>query len=215
MNAAPPELPEWAQQSEPVDGVRIDIGFVISTTFYYGPENDFSAAQWEALREPLAQPAIPLVAEHFVLSADCVGKEDELCRHYRDVLDKAARHGKDPRRGAYFWNRPVVHAPGGLVLSFPWHDHFIDGRLFIESLQTSEAGEVFSYYEQGWEFDLHLYEETLYMREGDPDSGATHHNLRFAHAPVKTQVPGVMARVEALIARLTREFGRDYWNTGH
>jgi hypothetical protein len=214
MTAALPELPGWTQQSEPVDGVQIDIGFVISPSFYYGPENDFSAAQWEALREPLERPAIPIVAEHFVLSVDCIGKEEELCRHYRDVLDKAARHGKDPRRGAYFWNRPVVHAPGGLVLSFPWHDHFIDGRLFIESLETGEAGEVFSYHEQGWEFELYLHEGTLYMREGDPDSGATHHNLRFAREPVKAQVPVVLARVEALIARLTREFGQDCWTTG-
>lgn len=211
MTLPAPELPEWARQSEPVEGVQIDIGFVIAPSFYYGPENGFSAAQWEALREPLEPPAIPLVAQHFVLSADGVGKEDALCRHYRDVLDKAARHGKDPRRGAYFWNRPVVHAPGGLVLSFPWHDHFIDGRLFIESLATDEAGEVFSYYEQGWEFDLHLHDGTLYLREGDPDSGATHHNLRFAHEPVRAQVAGVMTRVEALIARLTREFGQDYW----
>ena len=213
MNAPSPQLPDWAAQSEPVDGVQIDIGFVIAPSFYYGPENGFSAEQWEALREPLEQPAIPVVAQHFVLSADCMGKEDELCRHYRDVLDKAARHGKDPRHGAYFWNRPVVHAPDGLMLSFPWHDHFIDGRLFIESLDTGEAGEVFSYYEQGWDFDLHLREETLYMREGDPDKGTTHHNLRFAHEPVRAQVAGVLVRVETLIARLTRELGQDYWTT--
>lgn len=217
MNTRTPPLPLWTLQSEPVDGVQVDIGFAISASFYYGPDNDFSAAQWETLREPLAQPAIALTEGHFALSADCVGKEEELCRHYRDVLDKADRHGTDPRRGACFWNRPMVHAPepdgsaNRLVAGFPWHDHFIDGRLFIESLAGSEAGEVFSCCEQGWDFELHLHEGTLYLREGDPDRGTTHHNLRFAHAPVKAQVAGVLARVEALIARLARELGHDHW----
>ena len=214
MTTPVPALPDWALQSEPVAGVQVDIGFAISPNFYYGPENDFSPAQWEAMREPLMQPAIPLVEGHFVLSADAAGNEDELCRHYRDVLDKAARHGRDPRRGAYFWNRPVIHAPEGLVLSFPWHDHFIEGRLFIESLETRKTGEVFSYYEQGWVFELHLHAGTLYMHESDPDSGATHHNLRFAHEPVRAQAAGVLARTEALIARLAREFGQDFWTTG-
>lgn len=209
-----PALPVWAKQSEPMEGVQVDIGFMIDASFYCGPENGISAEQWETLRESLWQPGIPVIEQRLALSADCAGQVDALCTHYRDVLDKAARHGKDPRRGTCFWNRPVVHAPGGLVLSFPWHDHFCEGRLFIESLATDEPGEVFSYCEQGWDFELHLHEGTLYLREGDPDEGTTFHNLRFAHAPLKAQAPVVLARVEALIAQLTHELGHDYWTAG-
>jgi len=207
-------LPDWAAQSEPVEGVRIDIAFIVEPTFYYGPPSNIAAAQWEQLREPLYQPAIPGAAQGFVLSADCIGHEDELCRHYRDLLAKAARHGKDPADGPHFWNRPVVHAPGRFLLSFPWHDRFSEGRAFIESLATGTPGEVFSDYEQGWFFDLRLHDGTLYLRDDDPDEGTTFHNLRFAYEPVRAQVGTVLARVERLITRLTGELGRDYWTGG-
>jgi hypothetical protein len=204
-------LPDWAAQSEPLEDVHIDIAFIVEHSFYYGPSSRISPEQWANLCEPLYQPAIPGAAQGFVLSADCVGHEDELGSHYRDLLAKAARHGKDPTEGPYFWNRPVVHAPGRFLLSFPWHDRFSEGRAFIESLTRGTPGEVFSDYEQGWFLDLRLHDGTLYLRDDDPDEGKTFHNLRFAYAPVRAQVEIVLARVETLIARLAGEFGRDYW----
>lgn len=208
------DLPEWAARSEPVEGVRIDIAFVIEPSFYYGPPSHISAEQWESLREPLYVPEIPDAARGFVLSADCVGREDTLCRHYRDLLAKAAQHGKDPADGTHFWNRPVVHVPDRFMVGFPWHDRFSEGRAFVESLANDTPGEVFSDYEQGWYLDLRLHDGTLYLRDDDPDEGTTFHNLRFAHAPVRAQVEGVLARVEALIARLAGELGRDHWTHG-
>jgi len=207
-------LPDWASQSEPVEGVLIDIAFIVHASFYYGPSSNISPEQWQNMREPLYQPAIPSTAQGFVLSADCVGHEEELCRHYRDLLAKAAHHGKDLTDSPSFWNRPVVHAPGRFLLSFPWHDRFSEGRAFIESLTAGTPGEVFSDYEQGWFFDLRLHDGMLYLRDDDPDEGKTFHNLRFAYAPVRAQVEPVLARVESLIARLADEFGRDYWTGG-
>jgi hypothetical protein len=208
-------LPDWALQSEPVEGVRIDIAFIVEPSFYYGPSSHISPEQWRNLREPLYQPAIPGAEQGFVLSADCVGHEEELHRHYRDLLAKAAQRGKNIADTIHFWNRPVVHAPGSFLLSFPWHDRFSEGRAFIESLTAGMPGEVFSDYEQGWFFDLRLHDGMLYLRDDDPDEGKTFHNLRFAYAPVRAQVETVLARVERLIARLADEFGRDYWTDGN
>lgn len=208
-------LPDWATQSEPVDDVRIDVAFIIRPSFYYGPPSNIQPGQWETQREPLYEPAIPGAAQGFVLSADCIGREDELCNHYRDVLAKAARHGKTPAEASHFWNRLVIHAPGRFLLSFPWHDHFREGRVFIESLATGTPGEVFSDCEQGWFLDLWLHAGTLYLRDGDPDEGETFHNLRFACEPVRAQVEIVLTRVETLIARFAGEFGQDYWTNGN
>lgn len=207
------ELPDWAAESVPVDGMRIDIAFIVEPSFYYGPSSQLLPGQWESLREPLYQPAIPGAAQGFVLSQDCVGREDELCRHYRDLLAKAAHHGKDLADGTHFRNRPMLQAPEGVLVGFPWHDRFIDGRTFVESLAAGTPGEVFSDYEQGWFLDLRLHDGTLYLREDDPDEGSVIHNLRFGYEPVRAQVAGVLARTEALIARLVREFGRDYWTS--
>lgn len=211
----PIALPEWAAQSQPVEEVHIDIAFIVEPSFYYGPSSNISDGQWEGLREPIYQPAIPGAAQGFVLSADCIGHEDELCRHYRDLLARVERHGKDPADGAHFWNRPVIHAPGRFLLNFPWHDRFSEGRAFIESLRAGVSGEVFSDYEQGWFFDLRLHDGTLYLRDDDPDEGTTFHNLRFAYEPVRAQVETVLTRVESLIARLAGELGRDYWTNGN
>jgi hypothetical protein len=209
-----PAPPDWAARAEPVDDVRIDVAFIVEPSFYYGPSSQISPEQWETLREPLYMPEIPGAAQGFVLSADCTGREDALCRHYRDLLAKAARHGKDPADGMHFWSRPVVHAPGRLLVEFPWHDRFSDARAFLESLAPGTPGEVFSDYEQGWYLDLRLHDGTLYLRNDDPDEGTIFHNLRFAYAPVRAQVDGVLARAEALIARLTDALGRDHWTHG-
>jgi hypothetical protein len=217
MSSAP-VLPAWTATCvavEPAAHVFIDIAFVLWPSFYYGPRNGFSAEQWEALREPLYQPPIAMheQAPGLVLSADCIGHEEALCAHYRDVIEKAARHRQPLEDSAHFWNRPVIHSPGRFLLSFPWHDRFLDGRVFLDAIATAAPGEVFSDLEQGWELEIHLdRQDTLYLHDGNPDAQECHLWLKFPREPLRQQAKAVRARAAGLIALMATELGRDYWS---
>ncbi len=204
------EQDDWKSESVHMDGVLVDIGFLVKESFYYGPENGFTSEQWSALQEKLYQPNLRKSGS-FVLSADIDGKEDELFAYYKDLKSKALAHRKSLDKSTEFWNRPVIYTPDAFYLSFCWHDRFREGKSLLHALLADDDGEVFADIDQGWQLDIHLHEGILYALQGDPDKGTVDYNVKFAHAPIKDQVAQLLPRIEKLIADLTAQFGTDYW----
>jgi hypothetical protein len=204
------QLTDLRSESIAAERVRVDIGFTVRESFYYGPDYNFTPQQWLELRDALYQPAIPKSGS-LVLSTDIVGKERELCAHYKDVIDKATAHGKSLQSSSHFWNKPVIYSPDLFNLSFAWHDRFREGKGFLDALLHGAEGDVYSDLDQGWQLDIQLFNGILYVQEVDPDEGTCHCNVNFEYAPFRAQVVELMPRVQHLIAYLTSELGRDYW----
>lgn len=201
---------DWKAESVAVEGVLVDVGFLVQEAFYYGPENGFTPRQRQELQDKLYKPDLRKSGS-FVLSADILGKERELSAHYKDVVAKAKDRGKSLHNSSHFWNRPVIYSPNLFYLSFPWHDRFREGRRLLQALLKGAEGEVFSDIDQGWQLDIELFDGVMYAREGDPDERTFHCNVKFEYSPIRAQVEELLRRVERLIAHLTSELGEDNW----
>ena len=201
---------DWKYESVHMNGVTVDIGFIVKDSFYYGPENGFTSEQWSALQEKLYQPDLHKSGS-FVLSADINGKEEELFAYYKDLKAKVLARGKSLENSTEFWNRPVIYAPDSFNLSFCWHDRFREGKSLLRALLADDDGEVFSDIDQGWQLDIYRHDGMLYALQGDPDTGTVHYNVKFEHAPIKDQAAQLLPRIEKLIADLTAQLGTDYW----
>jgi hypothetical protein len=197
--------------------VFIDIGFLLEPAFYFGPENNFTAQQWEELRDPLEQPRIRKRkhgahhAWNCVLSADVVGHEEELRRHFQDVVAKAKHHGKSLKNSTCFWNDLFIYAPERFTIDFPWHDQLRDIKPLVQTLAQATEGLVLSDRDQGWEVDIELHEGVLYVQQQDPDSEIIHHNVKFEYQPFRNQAVELLPRVERIVAFVADRLGENHW----
>jgi hypothetical protein len=206
------DRPEWTSRAKPVEGVCVDIGFLIDKSFYYGPDNDFTAEQWEQLREPLYQPKVELYGQ-YLLSAELEESAVELIRYYQDVMRVVAHHWKEIRRHSrYFWMRPVIFARGEFAIQFPWYDTWREAVPALNALMASSDGLVFEDMEQGWEFQTFAEGDRLFLRQGGFDSGEDLFVINANRLQLAGQVPAVRERVERLLQELSAAMGRDYWS---
>lgn len=204
--------PEWVSRAKPVDAALLEVGFLASESFYFGPENDFSPEQWQSLREPLYQPA---VARHqgWVLTSALAKSPDELLKHYADVIRLRDKHGKRwTRQPPYFWMRPLVFLPTAFEISFSWYDTWEEATFLLDALESSGEGEIFSDVEQGWEVMIVASGDRLFVRQGDSDSGEEQECISCDRADLVRQVPPLRSRCEQILAKLRQEFGQDYWS---
>lgn len=204
--------PDWISRAKPVDPVSVDVVFLVSETFYYGPENGFTAEQWETLREPLYSPKVDRYGK-YVLSEALDGSADELVRYYQDVVRLAARHRKELKTdSSYFWIRPLIFARGELDITFPWYDTWAEAAPVLDALASPDDGQLFRDMDQGWDFEAFAEAERLFLRRGNSDSGEDLFIIATRRAAVMSQIPTVRGRVERLLQQLTAAMGRDYWS---
>ncbi len=83
-----------------IEDVVLDAAFLLQESLYYGPENGFSAEQWNTLRDPLYRPRLPADGRGRVLLRTALTERTELLRYYESVLQTAAHRGKVPARAA-------------------------------------------------------------------------------------------------------------------
>ena len=111
-------MENWKELAKLQEDVRLDIGFMVRETFYYGPENGFSPEQYESMRVPIYFPEMKK-SGNFVLYSDVVGRESELKCHYLDVAGKCKQYKKDITASTHFWNRPVIHNTDFVISARP------------------------------------------------------------------------------------------------
>jgi hypothetical protein len=205
------DVPEWVSRAKPVDGAVVEVGFLVSESFYFGPENDFSPDQWRTLREPLYQPATERHAGH-VLSRALAGSTSELLRHYADVIRLRDKHGKRwVGQPTYFWVRPLIFSPGVFDISFPWYDTWEETKPLLAALEQTIESEIFSDLEQGWEVTIFASGGRLFIRQGDFDSGEEQECVSCDRAELVAQVR-VRERCERILLELRAALGTDYWS---
>lgn len=206
------EHPEWISRAKPVDNVRVEIGFLVSETFYFGPEDDVSAEQWKRLREPLYRPEIELYGD-FVLSSSLGHSASELIRYYRDVLRLAAHHRKSRESlASYFWMRPLIFAGDQFDIRFPWSDTWPEANSVLDALAAPGNGELLHDLEQGWEFHAFADAEQLFLRAGVLETREEHFVIATNRSPVVGQIAELRARVSRSMNELIAALGQDYWS---
>lgn len=206
------DRPEWISRATPVEAVSVDVGFLISESFYHGPENGFTREQWQQLREPLYRPKAERYGDH-MLSSVLDESAAELVRYYQDVLRLVARHRKQiGHQSQYFWMRPLIYARGEFAITFPWYDTWGEATPVLAALAGPGEGVLFHDLEQGWEFHAYAEGDCLFLRQGDFDSGEEHLAVAAGRAQVASQVPAVRERVDRLVRELSAALGRDYWS---
>jgi hypothetical protein len=205
--------PEWLARAVFVEGVTVDIGFVVSTDLYYGPPNFVNGDTWRTMRAPLRQPAVPLHGR-YALVADVAAAPEELIAHFRDVFRQASEHRVDLRpRHPAFWLRPVVFKEDVCSIDFAWYDTLAEARRFLIELLSLADGNLFDDVHQHWGVQVWGEGGTLCLRCYDFDNDEDYPKavIRTPRAPVQRQIPSVLARGEALVQTLRDHFGREYW----
>lgn len=206
------DRPDWISRAQPAETARIDVGFLISDTFYFGPENNFTEEEWLTLRAPLYKPRVERYGD-FVLSAALSESPAELVRYYQDVVRLVSLHGRKIDQAVqYFWMRPLIYSRGEFAIEFPWYDTWEEAIPLLNSLAATGDGMVFEDLDQGWEVHVFADRDRLFVRQGDFDSGEEHFVVAASRMQFVRQVQEVRQRVGSLLQDLTAELGRDYWS---
>jgi hypothetical protein len=206
---------DWLERARRVEAVRVDVGFVIHPSVYYGPF-PCGREQWLTLRQPLRPPHGERQGRLLLsrsLNADALA---DLVRYYRDVLGCYAAHGVElvPERRGYFDVTLVVFSPEDCTISFgccctTWRH--VD-RTFA-ALTGEGDGELFYDLDEGYEYEVQAVGPRLFLRAGD--GGAVPglvcvvcDRLQFAQ-----QAREAWQRGRQTVRRLRRLLGRDLWHS--
>jgi hypothetical protein len=204
--------PEWVSRAKRVDAAVVDVGFMVSESFYFGPENGFSPEQWESLREPLYQPTVERHGQ-YVLTSALAATPAELLKYYADVIRMRDKHGKRwAMQPTYFWMRPLIFSPCVYEISFPWYDTWEETKPLLDAIEWPGDGEIFSDVEQGWEVAIVASGDRLLIRQGDFDSGEEQECVSCDRSNLSRQIPLLRDRSERLLSELRHELGHDYWS---
>lgn len=202
-------MDDWKQSAVLQKNVRIDIGFMVSESFYFGSDNGFTPTQYEEMRVPLYQPQL-MKSGGFILYSDIESNEEELIKHYADVVEKYKKYKKDISKSTLFWNRPVIFN-SEFIISFPWHDKFRDGMNVLNNLTSTKDGEIYWDADQGWKLEISARDEFMYAREWDPDYEEIYCQVKFDRVNMSQQAASLISEVSGLIEKMTKALGNDYW----
>jgi hypothetical protein len=201
---------DWKKDAVAIENVEIDIGFVISSSLYIGP-NNFTRHEFDTLREEIYQPKIPLV-ENRALSRDVIGCKSELIKYYRDLIRLSQKHEKRLFRTTFCIQPWVYSMESDIPIGFYWYWHFDECEYLFKALLSEKEGRIFWDEEQGWEMFIHLFDGKLYFHQSDPqDAAAPVFNIvikKFDNRELLTR----LEQTREIIAKLTKEFGVDRWS---
>ncbi len=207
------DSPDWIKDTTVSDSIVVEIGFLIADSFYTGPENGFTAEQWETEREPLYSPNLERYGD-FILSGVIAEGVSELVAYYRDVLRLVDLHGKDVRQqGHYFWLRPLVLQHGLFAMTFPWYDTMPEADSFLQQIKATDDGQIFWDMDQGWEMEAFALSEWLYLRERNPDDNEDHFLIKCSKEQLQSQVDPLLTQIGNILGKLRHDVGADYWST--
>ncbi|ESA35852.1 hypothetical protein N836_10005 [Leptolyngbya sp. Heron Island J] len=207
------DSPDWINNTTVADNIVVEIGFLIASSFYTGPENDFTPEQWETAREPLYSPNVERYGD-FILSGVVAEDVPELVAYYKDVLRLADLHGKDcDQQGHYFWMRPLVLQRGLFAMTFPWYDTMSETDSFLQQIKATDDGQIFWDIDQGWEMEAFALGDWLYLRESNPDENEDHFLIKCNKKQLQSQLDPLLSQIGNILRKLRYEVGADYWST--
>jgi len=204
---------KWKESAIYINNLEIEIGFVICSSFYYGPENHFTEDQWHTLRESLELDDIPLYGENRSLTKYIINDEFRLIKYYYSVIKLCEKYKKCiSKEKPYFWIHPLIYNTEGISIEIPYHDTYDDSQNFFVNFFAKEEGRIFLDSDMGWELSIYASNTDFYLREWNPDTGEDYNTIYFPKLLIQEQIPPLMQRTETIISVLTQALGEDYWS---
>jgi hypothetical protein len=196
--------PTWVNKATFLDSVTVEVGFCISDSFYYGPENRMTDREWQEMREALYQPKIKQ-REGLVVTSAVQYHVEELFRYYQNVLSLSEKHNRLISQD-YFWMRPIIYSPERTIMTFPWYDTWTEAENFLQQVSTDKCGPIFSDIEQGWKADIYATADKLFFQQ-DNNLSTGCHRQNF-----HKQLPSLRERAQKILNELQSHLGKDYWS---
>lgn len=208
-----PDDASWIPTARPYAEFRLDAGYAVTP---YVPGWMLPAGVPDDPPVPL--PNLPEVAGH-VLTADAVGREAELVRHFSQLPslpDPASR-----REIAEFSSLSV-----NVLLCLP-EEAPIVADMFVGSQQatgfllddlsdaTGAGGMVYDNLDQGWALRILVEADAVLLLDWDPeaiDPRESARALRLSRRIVAAQASAARQRLNHLHATLLHALGRDLWS---
>jgi hypothetical protein len=218
-------IQDWTRRAKRIEDVTIEIGFLVSPDFYFGPENRFTEEQWESMREPLYAPAADIYVPppgrgcaRYLLTQTVEQSPDELIAYYADVLRLIEKHRKKLiRERHYFEFHPILFSPGGeFELRWFYGASWGDAALTLQRLEQQEDGLLDDSIDQGWELEIVGEGNRLYIRVANPDAEpgeAVESDCVWCdRASIIRQIGPLRERTRRIRAALNAAFPVDYWS---
>lgn len=204
----------WFSDAKSVSSLEAEVCFLLAESFYYGPDTHPDIVE-RKLVEKLPAPNIPLKVTSMVRVSEAIGYEQQLADYYTQVIRLARKHHmRFQRIRHYFWLRFWLwNNQEGIYISFPWYDSFSEIDRFLNALSKVEEGEVDYDMDQGWEMEVWAKNETLYIRQRDPDADEVHLAISVPRAALVSQIAPLRERTKKVISGLSQAVGSDVWTT--
>lgn len=208
----PENSKDWIACAPMVD-VQMEVVFIISQSFYFGPDNDISEDGKRQFSAPIYQPALSLYPNSRVLSTEALRKPDELDKYYRDVIALAHKHRK-PAHPAdpHFWLRPLVREGDAEVATFGWTDTFNEVFGFLSKVRAASEGQLYWGVDQGWHIEVIGRGTDVFIREGDPDHAKTFRCVGTSRNLLCQQSAAAEDRSRKIRSILIDAIGVNYWD---
>jgi hypothetical protein len=208
-------MKDWFESAVLVENAFVEVGFVLFSDFYYGPDRHTDIAE-RKLIEPLYAPNMPRSVEELATTNEVQGHVNELIKYYSDVVRLSKKHGKSFEQvRQYFWVKLFIrNSDGSFHVSFPWYDTLSEMDGLLMSLANPPAnGEVHWDRDQGWELEMDAHNEMLFVREWDPDYEEVHVTAKLPLLSLSASSSAALELARAVIATLTNALSVDAWTT--
>lgn len=207
-----PDDEVWVASARPCPDIEIDVGFAVTA---HVPGWMFPVDVLDDVS--IALPNLPQVLGH-VLTADAIGHEAELIRHFARLSPLPVRARR--RETAEFCSLDVnllLCPPGEApVLVDMFAGSWKAAGALLDTLAdlNSPAGELYDNLDQGWALRILLEREAVLVLEWDWEAADPQHEARALWLPrrkLAMQAETARRRLDHLHDVLAAALGRDLW----
>jgi hypothetical protein len=209
----------WIPQAKLLETFVCDAVFHIAPSFYVGPDNGMTSLDWATANIRLPPPNLPRQAPDEVMTAELIGREDELVGHYRRVVAIVEAHGKPAslrQPFPYFRTEPAIIVGGEMLTAFSWNDDLYETQTVLAAL-AEPAGRgtrlLWDDQDQGWRILIVAAGAVTCFIEWDAEGAPpTTGGYTVDAASLAQQAGAALDRLRMIHSRLVRALGYDYWS---
>lgn len=209
------DIEKYISQTEYVPDLKVDVGYWISDSFYYGSDRSVSQDDWNNYwknkQEALEKPSLELY-EQYALSEDVEGHEDQLVTYYRSVLKASKKRYKSTKAGdVYYWLRPIVYKKGVNSINFPWYDTLEEARRFLETLTSDAQGLIYDDLDEGWQVAVYAENDKFHFIERDWEEDKPCWLVSGNRERISRMAEQTMERARKQVEFFIVSIGTDFW----
>lgn len=206
-------MESWTLEAKELSTLEAEICFLLKKEFYYGPDRHTEIVSGKYM-QPLTLPSFSRKVELLARTSEIISNESTLADYYLQVINIAQKHKKPFNNYRHiFWIRLWLwNTDASIHISFPWYDSQSEIDGFIDSVITTESGQVYWDADQGWELEVIAENGFLYIRHGSPEDDETYSAIKVPRDVVVSQLINVQNRSKSIISYLSQSIGADLWS---